>query len=151
MLAYTGRFDLDFLRRAVQAPDSEEEPESPSSASEQKWQRQIPHHAKAEAKAVFNEGARLATKRDNMKQGGAYQPAGSGQEAVIFSKSQLDSLSKWGQGMLRHELSMAIAKLGHGRLQSKTGKFLDIGGSTGGGARRIIHGLGAAGLAGVPQ
>ena len=57
---------------------------------------------------------------------------------MIFSKSQLDVLKQWDRGLLRVALNQAIAEFGHGRLESQTGDFLDIGGSTGGGSRRII-------------
>ena len=35
---------------------------------------------------------------------------------------------------------MAAVASGHGRLESATGVYLDIGGSTGGGARRVVDG-----------
>ena len=49
-------------------------------------------------------------------------------------------LNHWDTGILRKELNEADAKLGHGRLRSAGGNYLDIGGSTGGGSRRIIDG-----------
>ena len=138
VLAFTGCFDVDFLRTAIQSPDAEKEPEISATASEQKQKRRALHHAKAEAKKAFNEGKRLARQRGIKRQGNASQSAGSDQEAVIFSKSQLDVLKQWDRGLLRVALNQAIAEFGHGRLESQTGDFLDIGGSTGGGSRRII-------------
>jgi hypothetical protein len=140
VLAYTGRFDVDFLRAAIQSPDAEEEPEISAFASEQKQKRMALYHAKAEAAKAFNEGARLARHRDIKRQGGASQLAGSDQEAVILSKNQLDVLKQWDRGWLRDALNQAIGEFGHGRLESQTGEFLDIGGSTGGGSRRLIDG-----------
>ncbi len=150
MLAFTGRFDVDLLRQTLNLGKPEDDPEdtasdseeneSPASASEQKRQRQLLYHAKAEAKAAFNEGARLAAKRDNMTQGGASQPAGSDQKAVTFSKNQLEILQKWDCGLLRDNLNNAIVELGHGCLRSKTGNLLEIGGITRGGSRRVIDG-----------
>ncbi len=45
-----------------------------------------------------------------------------------------------GQGGSREELNTAIGELGHGRLENAAGEYLEIGGSTGGGSRRIIDG-----------
>jgi hypothetical protein len=140
VLAYTGRFDVDYLRKAIQAPDAEEEPEISASASEQKQQRRALHHAKAEAKKAYKEGERLARHRLLKRLHDTFQVAGSDQEAVTLSKNQLDVLKQWDRGWLRDNLNQAIVELGHGRLESQTGDFLEIGGSTGGGSRRLIDG-----------
>ncbi len=140
VLAYTGRFDVDLLRQTLQFAEAEEELEMPASASEEKRGRRALRHAKAEAKARFIEGRRLASRRDMERQGGASQPASSGQETVTFTRKQLEVLEKWDNGMLRQELNKAIVEVGHGRLKNATGEFMDIGGSTGGGSRRIIDG-----------
>ena len=85
-------------------------------------------------------GSRLARLRDQLLAPGASQPAGSGQEVVTFTQKQLEVLEKWDSGQLLAERNKSIADLGHGRLQTASGDFLDIGGSTGGGSRRIIDG-----------
>ena len=41
---------------------------------------------------------------------------------------------------MRDELNTAIRNFGHGRLENAAGDYMDIGGSTGGGSRRIIDG-----------
>ena len=51
---------------------------------------------------------------------------------------QTDLLERYDSGVLLQELNSAIAAWGHGRLRSEAGDHLDIGGSTGGGSRRII-------------
>ncbi len=140
MLAYTGRFDVDLLRQTFDSGKPEDEPGKPASESEEKQRRRKLWHAKAEARARYNEGRHLATQRDIMNQGGASQPAGSGQAAVTFSNKQLDILKKWGCGMLRKELSKATMQHGHGRLESAAGEYMDIGGSTGGISWRTIDG-----------
>ena len=140
VLAYTGRFNVDLLRQTLQFAGAEEELEMPASASEEKQRRRALRHAKAEAKACFIEGRRLASQRDMERQGGASQSASSGQETVTFTRKQLEVLEKWDNGMLRQELNKAIVEVGHGRLKNATGEFMDIGGSTGGGSRRIIDG-----------
>jgi hypothetical protein len=140
VLAYTGCFDVDYLRKAIQAPGAEEEPEISASASEQKQQRRALHHAKAEAKKAYKEGERLARNRNLKRLHDSFQPAGSYQEAATLSKNQLDVLKQWDRGWLLDNLNQAIGELGHGRLQSQTGDFLEIGGSTGGGSRRVIDG-----------
>ena len=53
---------------------------------------------------------------------------------------QTDLLERYDSGTLLEELNGAIAAWGHGRLRSEAGEHLDIGGSTGGGSRRIIDG-----------
>ena len=49
-------------------------------------------------------------------------------------------LEKYDNGYLRGALNNAIVELGHGTLKSETGEAFEIGGSSGGGSRRIIDG-----------
>ena len=49
----------------------------------------------------------------------------------------MELLKLWDRGELRDELSTAIVAVGHGRLQNARGEYMEIGGSTGGGSRRI--------------
>ena len=72
--------------------------------------------------------------RDQLLARGASQPAGSGQEVVPFTQKELEVLQKWDRGQLLEEWNQAQEALGHGRL------LTDIGGSIGGGSRRIIDG-----------
>ena len=95
---------------------------------------------KAEANASYNEGRQLARHREQLQARGASQPAGSGQEVVTFTQKELEVLQKWDSGQLLDERNKAIVAVGHGRLQTARGGHLDIGGSTGGGSRRIIDG-----------
>ena len=53
---------------------------------------------------------------------------------------QTDLLEQYDSGVLLQKLNSAIAAWGHGRLRSEAGDHLDIGGSTGGGSRRLIDG-----------
>ena len=98
------------------------------------------HHDKAEATARYNEGRRLARHRDELQRRGASQPASHGQEVQTFTRRQLEVLERWDSGELRNNRNSAIVALGHGRLRTARGDYLDIGGSTGGGSRRIIDG-----------
>ena len=78
MLAFTGRFGADMLLHTLNSGKAEQEPDIPASDSEEKQRRRRLHHAKAEAKARYNEGRRLARNRDMQRRGGASQPASSG-------------------------------------------------------------------------
>ena len=148
VLTFTGRFDVDMLRQAIQS-DHTANTEPPAEDSEEKQRRRSLHHAKAEAKAKYNEGRRLAMQRSRTqlqaseespakhpmnRDDGAPQPANT----AYFSRRQYAVLQMWDDGQLRKNLNKTITDLGHGRLQSAQGAFLEIGGSTGGGARRII-------------
>ena len=57
-----------------------------------------------------------------------------------FTRWQLDVLERWDSGELLDNRNRAIVALGHGRLRTARGDYLDIGGSAGGGSRRIIDG-----------
>ena len=57
-----------------------------------------------------------------------------------LTSRQTDLLERYDSGTLLEEFNGAIAAWGHGRLRSEAGEHLDIGGSTGGGSRRIIDG-----------
>ena len=87
---------------------------------------------------------RLANRRGMERLAGASQPgskgASSAQQPTTFTRTQLQLLDHWDTGILRKDLNEAVANLGHGRLRSAGGNYLDIGGSTGGGSRRIIDG-----------
>ena len=89
---------------------------------------------KAEAKACLNAGQRLARQRDALwaRSSGAFQPA--------LTQWQTWLLEQYDTGARRQKLNNAIAEYGHGRLRSEAGDHLDIGGSTGGGSRRLIDG-----------
>ena len=132
LLAYTGCFHVDYLRLALERTATHDHDEEAAALTAKK--RRDLRHEKAEAKAALQEGACLARRRELESQRRAYEPS------VIFSKAQSDILDNWGKGILRENLNKVITELGHGRLQSNTGEFLDIGGSTGGGSRRIIDG-----------
>ena len=94
-------------------------------------QRRRLHHDKAEAIARYLEGSRLAQLRDAALQG---------KKVDKFSRWQLEVLQKWDDGTLRKDRNDAVLALGHGRLENADGDYLDMGGSTGGGSRRIIDG-----------
>ena len=140
VLAFSGRFDVDMLRQALHAEPSDETAEPPAHDPESQEQRRRLHHDKAEAKARYNEGQRLARHRDKLRCGGASQPASRGQEVETFTHKQLEVLQQWDSGELLSNRNRSIVALGHGRLRTARGDYLDIGGSTGGGSRRIIDG-----------
>ena len=91
-------------------------------AASQEQRRRL-HHDKAEATARYNEGQRLARHRDAL-----LRP---------FTPKQLEVLEQWGSGKLLAKRTSSIVALGHGRLRAARGDYLQVGGSTGGGSRRI--------------
>ena len=91
-------------------------------------ERQRLRYEKAEAKARYAEGLRLAEYRDK------------GHGVTLVTPEQAGVLRQWDAGALRTQLNAAVAAHGHGRLRKASGAYLDIGGSTGGGPRRIIDG-----------
>ena len=55
-----------------------------------------------------------------------------------LSHKQLEVLQQWDSDELLANRNRTIEALGHGHLRTARGDYLDIGGSTGGGSRRII-------------
>ena len=47
-------------------------------------------------------------------------------------------LERWETGESLRRRNRVVGALGHGRLRTARGDYLDIGGSTGGGARRVL-------------
>ena len=126
------------LRSSKQDGDVEEETRD---ADQQHWRRLF--RAKAEARARYNEGRRLARQRDahRDRSGGASQPAwesGSSGMRQGLSFRQTVLLEDFRSGRLMMELNERKVAWGHGRLRDEAGGHMDIGGSTGGGSRRII-------------
>ena len=135
-LAYTGRFDADILREALRSGDQDRDAEEDADVAAEQDQRQRLRlsHAKAEARARYNEGQRLARQRDD------HRHLRRGASQLAFSSWQQKLLQRWDSGELLREMNRAVSDWGHGRLRSADGGHLDIGGSTGGGSRRIIDG-----------
>ena len=138
VLAFSGVFDIDMLGQALCAELGADGP--PARDEQAQRRRRELHHAKAEARARFMEGKRLARHRDQQQARGASQPAARGQEEKTCTRREFQVLQDWDNGKLREDLNKAIVALGHGRLTTASGHHLDIGGSTGGGSRRIIDG-----------
>ena len=127
VIAFSGRFDEETLTGAMRWSCKDNEPEK-AAADPRKTRVQL-HAAKAEAKAAFREGRRLARHR-------ADQPG----KEMLLTSAQKEVLEKFDSGELRNQLIKAISDLGHGTFVYETGDLLEIGGSTGGGSRRIIDG-----------
>ncbi len=75
------------------------------------------------------------------RSGGASEPAresGSSEMRQRLSSRQTVLLEQYESGRLMKELNEAKVAWGHGCLRSEDGDTLHIGGSTGGGSRRII-------------
>ena len=123
ILAFTGRFDPDFLRKALQSSEQDRDLEEEARVASKSERRRL-LHAKAEARARYNEGQRLSKQRD----------------APSITWWQRDLLERWDSGELLRELNNAVAAWGHGRLRSADDEHLDIGGGTGGVSRRLIDG-----------
>ena len=130
VLAFTGRFDVCFLLAAAQEPDPDAEAKA-ATESLTEVRRKL-HHTKAEAKAAYNKGVRLPSKRKTRRERSASQPARTSMQ------NHGHALEKYDSGQLRREMNDAVAQFGHGRLVGPSGETLDIGGSTGGGSRRIV-------------
>ena len=146
ILVFTGRFDVETLQAALAQRSSEQDgdAEEDTQGADQE-QRRLLRHAKAEAQACYNEGRRLARQRDAHRDRscGASQPAGEAGSCDMtqaLTSWQTDLLERYDSGVLLKELNNAIGFWGHGRLRSEDGDTLDIGGSTGGGSRRLIDG-----------
>ena len=117
------------LRSFEQDGDAEEDTQD---ADQQHWRRLL--HAKAEARARYDEGRRLARQRD------AHVDRLRGASPPAVTSRQWHLLQRWDSGELRRELDEAVATWGHRRLGSAHGEHLDIGCSTGGGSRRLVDG-----------
>ena len=77
------------------------------------------------------------------RSGGASQPAwesGSSGMRQGLSFRQTVLLEDFRSGRLMRELNERKVAWGHGRLRDEAGGHMDIGGSTGGGSRRLIDG-----------
>ena len=126
VLAFSGRFEVEMLVQALYNQPSGEtaEPADRDQVSDELRRRL--HHEKAEAIARYLEGSRIAQLRD------------AGKKVDEFSRWQQEVLQKWDSGQLRRDRNQAAVAVGHGRLENANGDYLDIGGSTGGGSRRIL-------------
>ena len=147
MLAFTGRFEAETFRAALtlKSPERDGDTEGAIHDDEYEKQRRLLQKAKAEAQARYHEGRRLALQRDTHRDRscGASQPArecGSSEMRYWLSARQTVLLEDYNSGRLLRELNYAKAAWGHGRLRDDMGEYIDIGGSTGGGSRRIIDG-----------
>ena len=127
VLTFSGFFDVPMLEQLVQKQRSDETDTTNAGPREEK--RQL-HKDKAEAVARYNEAWRLVRHRDDRQRRGAGQPA--------LTRRQVELLQKWDSGELHDKRNEAVANLGHGRLRNRQGDCLDIGGSTGGLARRVL-------------
>ena len=129
MLAFTGDLDLQKLAQAVRTSEKDRRDDDASIHAQQR--RQKLQKAKAEAKALFNEGARL-----DRYHAAAVVPGH--RPMTDFTLAQITILERFQSGELRRKLNQAIVNVGHGRLVSMKGDTLDIGGCTGGVSRRIL-------------
>ena len=129
ILAFTGLFDVKSLTDVQKNPYSDDGAEAAPKVSREE-QRSL-RRAKAEARSGYNEGKRLAKKRDMVLRD---------KGALLLTEAQTGMLKKFDDGVLRHNMNQAIVKTGHGQLVLATGETKEIGGSTGGGPRRIIDG-----------
>ena len=127
VLTFSGFFDVPMLEQLVQKQRSDETDTKNARSQEEK--RQL-HKDKAEAVARYNEAGRLVRHREDLQRRGAGQPA--------LTRRQVELLDKWESGELHRKRNEAVAALGHGRLRNRQGDCLDIGGSTGGLARRVL-------------
>ena len=121
MLAFTGGFDIEFLREALHAEQRDDAPEPPApDLDSQQRREQLVHHA-AEAMGRYYEGQRLARQRDQAP------PLKMG----IFTNEQLYVLQKWDRGHLLEDYKEALSAVGDRHL------LTDIGRRIRGASRRI--------------
>ena len=140
MLAFSGRFDPVVLRQTLNCEVNDETAEAPDGLQFSQEQRRRLQHQKAEAVARFKEGQQLARYREDFRRRAQFQPASYGQDKATYTSRQVELLRQYDSNELLIAMNNAIVGAGHGRLRRPCGEFLDIGGSTGGGSRRIIDG-----------
>ena len=119
MLAFTGRFGADTLRQTLRSSEQDEDAgEDPRVAAHCQRRRRL-LHAKAEARARYNENLRLAKKRDAHGDGlrGARE-AGSSEGAPSLTSRQRNLLQRWDSGELLREINKTVADWGHGHKQA---------------------------------
>ena len=75
---------------------------------------------------------------EELRHSGASQSASQGQNVETLTLWQRLLLQRYVSGELLRRRNLAVGELGHGRLRTARGDYLDIGGSTGGGSRRIL-------------
>ena len=145
VLAFTGRFDPSLFRATLAPRPSERDGDTEEAIHDDEYekQRRLLQKAKAEAQARYHEGRRLALQRDTHRDRscGASQPAresGSSEMRHGLSPRQMVLLEDYDSGRLMRELNNAKVAWGHGRLRDDVGRYMDIGGSTGGVSRVII-------------
>ncbi len=140
LLAFTGRFDVRWLERALHAEsDDASTPSNPRDEASHQHRLRL-HHAKAEAIVRFKEGERLARHRASLQSRGAPQPAGCARQLLLLTRRQAELLEKYSNDELRIARNRAIATLGHNQLHNRRGDDIDVVGSTGGVSGRIIDG-----------
>ena len=67
VLAFSARFDVEMLREALHAEKKDDAAEPPAPDLDSQRRRRQLHHEKAEARARYNEGQRLARHRDQLR------------------------------------------------------------------------------------
>ena len=129
VLVFSGRFDADTLSQAV-GNANEDEPRVQERSPRESARL---HHEKAEAIARHKEGAQIWRRWQWLQNAGCTQPAWT-----VFTQRQVQLLDMYTNGELLMMRNHAVQALGHGRLTNTRGDTLDIGGSTGGGSRKIL-------------
>ncbi len=138
VLAFTGRFDVTWLEKALRADaDDSIAPLPLRDEAAQQHRRQL-HHARAEAVARFMEGERLARHRAKQRSRGASQPAGGAQGKVPLTRKQAELLHKFDNGKLEVERNRANLALGHNQLRNRDGTAMNVGGAIVGGSSRLV-------------
>ena len=134
ILAFTGRFDLQTLEAALTRENTQDGLAEEDTQGADHERRLLLKERKAKAKARLNEGQRLARQRNALRarSSGACQPA--------LTRWQTWLLEQYDTGALQQDYNEAIAKHGHGCLRDEAGRFMKIGGSTGGWSRCVIDG-----------
>ena len=120
LISFSGRFDPEWLRGALACTPDPVEGGDDAKRQSMEMKRQV-----MEARADLRFANSLDKKRKRTP-------------TAKFTQREQDLLHKLDTDMLRkrsHDLTM---KFGHGRVHKKDGSYVEIGGSSGGQARRVL-------------
>ena len=118
LISFTGKFDSSYLAQKLK--------DAPTCSSNTGKQQLVKIASEARNKL------RLAKKHDSKR-----SRIIEGTDETLTAKEQ-QLLRLYDSDKLRVEANKATVASGHGRLKGRSGQFVDIGGSTGGGTRRAL-------------
>ena len=120
LLSFTGRSDVDFLKKVIEKAGDKVPTPMPGERTEEQKQKV---HAAVCARGRLRRGAMLARLQES---------------GVRLRASQLLALQQYESGELRQRANDLTLISGHVRLKREDNTFVDIGGSTGGYVRVVM-------------